>query len=234
MSKIRTVVLLMICLGIMATGVHAAPHLLVSEKTIQFREVKPGQKVSKELSLTNTGDEQLEIGKIRTSCSCIEIDWPIKLIAPGKTVPVTVTFNSKGKSAGQGYYQLLIYSSDPKQKIARVPILTDITRNGKGLAITPEVLDFGKVMVSKGIPVMNITVSNSSSTSFHILEVRPGSGVDIPELPADTVAPGDRITIPVTLHAWIREGIFNSSLKIRTSDPSMPSFHCTIRGIIRK
>ena len=114
MNNIRSIMITLVCLTLLATSVYAAPHLLVSEKTLQFRKVTPGQQVSKELSLTNTGDEQLEVGKIRTSCSCIQADCPLKLIAPGKSVPIKITFDSKGKSAGQGYYQLLILLQRPE------------------------------------------------------------------------------------------------------------------------
>ncbi|MDX9702339.1 MAG: DUF1573 domain-containing protein [Candidatus Auribacterota bacterium] len=212
----------------------AAPRIFIADKTIQFGTVKPGQRVSVEIPVTNTGDERLEIFKIRTSCSCIQTGWSIMHIEPGQTVVMTVQFDSTGKEVGQGYYQLLVYSTDSVDKIVRIPVLTSVETDMQGLKIEPDILDFGKVHVNQGIPVLNITIRNSGSQAYRLLEIKPGPGVDIPTLPSDTIAPHANITIPVTLHSWIREGVFNSNLNIRTSDPSMPAFHCKVRGIIRK
>ena len=234
MNKMRTAIFCLILLSLFSINAYAAPQLSVSKATLQFNNVSPGQRTSKKLTLTNTGDEPLEIAKIRTSCSCIQAKCPLQLINPGKSISINVSFNSKGKSTGQGYYQILIYSSDSQEKITRIPVLTNIEAMARGLKISPETLDFGKIVISNSIPVLNITISNTGSKSFQLLEIRPGTGVDVPSVPADIVTPGDRVTIPVTLHSWVREGVFTSNLKIRTSDPSIPSFHCTIHGIIRK
>jgi len=67
----------------------------INEKLFDFGVVKYGDIVSHVFKITNQGSEDLEIFKISTSCGCTKasVEEEDKIILPGKTVDLIVTFD---------------------------------------------------------------------------------------------------------------------------------------------
>lgn len=76
-------------------GVASASGMEVNPAFYNFGKVVYGEIAEKKFYIKNTGNENLEILKVSTSCGCTkaEMDNGVKLIAPGETAGMTVSMN---------------------------------------------------------------------------------------------------------------------------------------------
>ena len=56
-------------------------------------------------TFTNTGAHPLIIYRVTATCGCTEVEWPEKVIRPGKTGTITVTYDA----AHQGQFRKTVY-----------------------------------------------------------------------------------------------------------------------------
>lgn len=89
-----------------------APSIEVDNRVFDFGEIQQGEKVSHTFELTNTGESDLILRKIRASCGCTAIEPEKKVIAPGESANVVARFNSRGMTGRQNK-SVTIYSNDP-------------------------------------------------------------------------------------------------------------------------
>jgi hypothetical protein len=91
------------------------------EKSIDFGDIKQGDKVSHTFVFTNTGTAPLIISNVAVTCGCTATSWPKEPIAPGKSSEISVSFNSTGKMGAQNSV-VRIYSnaSEPIEKVSLI------------------------------------------------------------------------------------------------------------------
>jgi len=75
-----------------------AGKLTVDKMTYDFGLVDPKAKVKGEFILTNTGKETLEIARTGKDCGCTVPKIKTKILKPGQSVPLSVTFRVPAKS----------------------------------------------------------------------------------------------------------------------------------------
>jgi len=72
---------------------------------IDFGLLKYNQPENATYTFTNTCTHPLIIYRVTASCGCTEVKWPEKVIRPGKTGTVTVTYDA----AHQGQFRKTVY-----------------------------------------------------------------------------------------------------------------------------
>jgi len=107
-----------------------APIASFSEKTYNFGEMNQGDKKVHVFDLTNEGKSELIIRKVRSSCGCTAVAPSKKVITPGETAPIKVTFDSKGKRGRQNK-SITVITNDPKNPTSRLTISTNILTEAK-------------------------------------------------------------------------------------------------------
>lgn len=90
-----------------------APVASFDRKEINFGNLKQGEKADCDFLLTNTGKSPLYIRKTKASCGCTAVTLGEKTVAPGQTITIRATFDSKGKS-GRQYKTVTIITNDPQ------------------------------------------------------------------------------------------------------------------------
>lgn len=78
---------------------------MIKGPAIEFKELihdfgkipESGGKVTYGFTLTNTGDEELVIYKIRASCGCTAVKYSAEPVHPGKSSVITASYNPKGR-----------------------------------------------------------------------------------------------------------------------------------------
>ena len=105
--------LLLGCLLLVVCGVvaMATPELTVDEPDYNFGSIGLGYLVKHTFVLQNTGDEIMEIIRVRASCGCTTTDLPTNRLAPGESVPLEVlVLADHGTSKNVSIY---VYTSVP-------------------------------------------------------------------------------------------------------------------------
>ncbi len=90
-----------------------APVVKFSESAYDFGEMKQGDKKEYTFNLTNDGKSDLIIRNIRSSCGCTAAAPSKKVVSPGESVPIKVTFDSRGKRGRQSN-SVTVITNDPK------------------------------------------------------------------------------------------------------------------------
>jgi len=87
--------------------------------------MKQGDKKDYTFNLTNSGKSNLHIRNVRSSCGCTAVAPSKKVIAPGETVPIKVTFDSRGKRGRQSK-SITVITNDPKNPTSTLRVSCNI------------------------------------------------------------------------------------------------------------
>ncbi len=102
-----------------------APVASFDPKTFDFGEMNQGDKKDCSFTLTNDGKSELIIRRVRSSCGCTAVAPSKKVIAPGESAPINVTFNSRGKRGRQSK-SITVITNDPKNPTTTLRISSNV------------------------------------------------------------------------------------------------------------
>lgn len=102
-----------------------APVASFEPKTFDFGEMNQGDKKSHTFTLTNDGKSELIIRRVRSSCGCTAVAPSKKVIAPGESAPIKVTFDSRGKRGRQSK-SITVITNDPKTPTTTLRISSNV------------------------------------------------------------------------------------------------------------
>lgn len=80
---------------------------------LKLKAVEEGLVVNMEFEATNIGDAPVRFLNYEVECHCTVATLPTEPVAPGATVKLPVTFDTKGKIGWQ--YRTVIYTTDSAQ-----------------------------------------------------------------------------------------------------------------------
>jgi hypothetical protein len=103
----------------------SAPVAKFNAMDYDFGDMKQGDKKDYTFNLTNSGKSDLQIRNVRSSCGCTAVAPSKKVIAPGETVPIKVTFDSRGKRGRQSK-SITVITNDPKTPTSTLRISCNI------------------------------------------------------------------------------------------------------------
>jgi len=146
-----------------------AQTLTFEKKLHDFGDLTGKETVSTALKYSNTGDRELVIKNVRTTCGCTA-GVPAKMIlAPGEESTVEVSFIAKGKR-GKQRKPISFTSNDPKQRVQTIYITANITSLW---TFTPPTVDF---YISDGAYENTrdtFAVENRSNETLTVLSIEP-------------------------------------------------------------
>ncbi|PIF05282.1 MAG: hypothetical protein CSA36_07465 [Draconibacterium sp.] len=102
-----------------------APVAKFQEASFDFGDMIQGDKKEHTFLLSNEGKSDLIIRNIRSSCGCTAVAPSTKVIAPGETAPIKVTFNSRGKRGRQSK-SITVITNDPKNPTSTLRITSNV------------------------------------------------------------------------------------------------------------
>jgi len=95
------------------------------EKSFDFGTMKQGDKKEHTFMLTNKGKSDLHIRRVRATCGCTAVAPAKKVVAAGESVPIKVTFDSRGKRGRQSK-AITVITNDPKTPTTTLRISSNI------------------------------------------------------------------------------------------------------------
>ena len=85
-----------------------------------FGKILQGEKVSFNFRFTNTGNTDLIISQVKSSCGCTITRFPKLAIKPGAKDKITVTFDSEGRKGVQSKVITVSSNCQPGKSVLRV------------------------------------------------------------------------------------------------------------------
>ncbi len=92
---------------------------IIGGRDIKFGEFKANLAQKKVVIIKNSGDKNLIIKNIRTTCGCSKIDISSKNIRPNETAKLTVNLN-KNSLSGSFHKIIFIETNDPKNRFMKL------------------------------------------------------------------------------------------------------------------
>ncbi len=111
--------------GLTTEQLASAPVAKFNVLDYDFGDMKQGDKKDYTFNLTNAGKADLQIRNVRSSCGCTAVAPSKKVVSPGETVPIKVTFDSRGKRGRQSK-SITVITNDPKNPTSTLRISSNI------------------------------------------------------------------------------------------------------------
>jgi hypothetical protein len=102
------------------------PKISLDKVSYDYGDVRVGDVVRTQFSVTNTGDSLLVINELRTTCGCTGAVNGSKEVPPGQKTEVTVSYDSSGLSPGRKTQSVIIHSNDAGQPALKLQVFANI------------------------------------------------------------------------------------------------------------
>ena len=178
-----------------------------------------------EFSFRNSGDQNLVIRKVSSSCGCTAAVPSNREVAPGKTSTIRVTFSS-GSMRDKVTKQVYVESNDPSQPRSKLTITGTVKRE---IDVTPYGIFLRSIMVGETVE-REVQIQPVEAKTFRILEIKSNNQavhVGDPER-IDDKRGGYRLKIrfgPVSQTGWT-----TAVLTVKTDLTHTKELHITVYG----
>lgn len=170
--------------------------LEVSESLWDFGYVTQGAKVTHDYVLKNVGDDSLFIEKVKPTCGCTSAPLTKDKLAPGESVPVTVTF-STGKFSGPVHKTVTVSSSDAEQATMPLSFSAIVGSLPPTLGLSPETGVALDRFVAGESREARVELTNYSPTAMNISIVGAPPGFLEARLSGDHLEPRQKAELIV-------------------------------------
>jgi hypothetical protein len=107
-----------------------APQMVVEPDHFDFGRLLPEKTVSKQFSIRNFGSADLTVDRISTTCGCTAALLDHKVIPPGGSAALRVTFETRNYN-GKVARSVLIKTNDPKRPSLELKLQATVTPEAK-------------------------------------------------------------------------------------------------------
>lgn len=214
------------------------PRLSLSSEEVDLGEVDDSAVISHPITLTNTGDQDLEITNVSVTCGCTASEVGQKLLKPGETTELSINFDPRGRSGDQHGKRVTIESNDPtgaKSVGLSVWVLPRVIAE-------PPVANFGQVLQGE---VKTVLLSVKGMTSdFEVLSVtvdredafvakvhKPKTTQREHPRTGETLEVGESI-IEISMTDQARVGRIDGGLRVETNDPTSPIVNLRLTAVV--
>lgn len=114
---------------LLASCVGGSPNLVLGDTEVDLGEVINGEVLTLEIPVQNSGNEELVIEAVTTSCGCTSAEVQPTTIAPGDEGVLHIQYDSGAhgpEANGPVLRQIFIASNDPDQPEAEFRILANV------------------------------------------------------------------------------------------------------------
>ena len=112
------------------TAAARAPRIEVEPDQFDFGRVLPQRTVSKQFSIRNFGSADLTVERVSTTCGCTAALLDNKVVKPGGSAALRVTFETRNYS-GKVAHDVLIKSNDPQRPTLELKLEATVTADAK-------------------------------------------------------------------------------------------------------
>jgi len=176
------------------------PQIQFKETSHDFGQIIQGQKAETEFEFTNTGDAELIITKVRSTCGCTAALASADKILPGEKGSIKVSFNSAGRR-GKNTKGIKVQTNVPGNETVELEIKTDILVE---LDFNPPRAYMGEFEFGKEL-TKEVELTNYTDQTINILEVSNSRDEIKAELEKKDIPPSGKIKIKITM--TVPEGI---------------------------
>ena len=220
----------------------AEPVMTFSESPIAFGNVEVGQELAKNITISNTGNADLDITNVNivggSTASYFSVvggtSSLIRTIAPGDTYTFEVKFTPSSEGFASGSIRLLNNSNDSDVFLGM---------NGTGtapaqpaIAFSETGLNFGDVTVGNSGNDLTFEVQNNGQGNLEVSNIRISGGANgnnnftlVNVSSPQTIAPNSSYVVTARFTPQ-SEGQKNATIVVESNDPTKPNYGLIMQG----
>ncbi len=201
--------------------------ITVEPQSLDLGTMEQHQTRRGEITIRNDGGADLEIGDITPSCGCTVAQLDTKVLKPGASTKLAVTFDSKDYQGAQ-QKSITIRCNDPATPTVEVPIVVTVH---VPILLNPEKPMLGFGMVRRGDTAEQKMLLTAVDTKDLKLEAvhYPKDILDV-EIQQSLDGDPAKAAVVVRLRPDAPFGTFNDVLRLHTNVPSMPNIDLELIG----
>lgn len=226
LASITTILLLAFALS---SPAWAVSRLTFYKPVFDFGKLIQGKKQDHSFAFRNTGSAPVTIQRVGTSCGCTAAAPSSRVINPGQSGEIKVTFDSSGFN-GPVNKEIFVYTDDPA-KPANTLVMKGVVV--EELVVTPGSLNLGEV--KPGVRATGtLKIQNKGDTTIRIKAIKTA----VPSVTATsdrkTLKPGETAAITVSLIPRGNARFINGYLTIVTDGPDRPAKEVPFYSVVKQ
>jgi hypothetical protein len=178
----KSLILFVLCLAAIAQ--EASPKIVFTKSSHDFKVIEQGDKVKVDFEFKNTGNAELVIENVKTSCGCTSATPEKKNYAPGEGGVIPVTFNST-RFNGPITKTITITSNDPENPRTQLRISGKVLTEVNAYPTSLTVID---VKRNETI-TREIKVTSEKLDKLEITDLKAGENLTFLKLETERVDP---------------------------------------------
>ncbi len=205
-----------------------APSISFEETVYNAGDSWEGEIVSHAFSFTNTGDAELKISRVRSSCGCTASNLSSDTIAPGESGEIRASFNTR-HYRGQRSQPVYVTSNDPANPTVQLQLVTTV----KTIAtFNPAHLQFGQAVHGQGATRETTLVFDGEPFPIREISVQPDFFQARILEPGEETGEDSSIRIEVTLSREAPIGHQRGTLTARIDHPQSPEVTARVMAAV--
>jgi len=200
------------------TLLYAQPKIGLKEGVnLNFGDVIAGEKITKEVTIMNSGKDTLHISDVTAQCGCTATLLKEKILAPGAEANLSITFNASGYRAGKVVKHVYVKSDDPETSTLTIEFQPNVIQL---LELNPLMLSYNNAIVDTPM-TKSLILKNTSNDTINILSIDNSFEFLKVAVGKTTLAPGDTTELSGTL-LTPKPGSEQKIIYLLTDHPSIP------------
>jgi len=213
----------------------AVPKISSLSQEHDFGNIVEGAIVTHDFIITNSGDAELYLIKVSSSCGCTVAKPEQEKLQPGESTKLKVTFNSANRHGRQKKH-IYVFSNDKSNTRYRLAILSNVIKNDEvggnakpipRISISENKHNFGKVKEG-AVLTLNIDIKSIGDSELVITDVQTSCGCTAALLSSDKLKPGENGNVRIELDTKGMKGKKTRTLAIKSNDPINPRMVITL------
>ncbi|OGL44620.1 MAG: hypothetical protein A2161_11110 [Candidatus Schekmanbacteria bacterium RBG_13_48_7] len=203
------------------------PEITFEELKFDFGKLNQNEKSTHEFKFKNTGQENLVIEGVKSTCGCTAAITSAKELAPGETGSISVTLDP-GNLQGKISKAIIVNTNDPAQKTLRLQIDALVAVD---IEVKPEQLFFGKKFYDETETKQIFLVNHMENKELQISKIESDPKTTNLTWKFNKID-SNKFQIDVTLMKGSAPGSFNPSLIIYTNSEKQPQIRVSVKAEI--
>ena len=237
-AKMTRKAVLAVSVGLLAAVTAAAaakaPRIAFKEGAWDFGKVKEGVALSHEFVFKNTGDADLVIEKVRTSCGCTAALVSDKTVAPGREGKIGINFDTRSY-AGKVTKYVYVDTNDPAEPNKELTVTADIEVPPRPrIDVVPYNIDLGLLLEGEEIKG-RFVLSNAGELELKAECVHRDAKYFVKGKPAAApikIAAGKELEVEFKIPAGPRSGMIREYILVKSNDPVRSTVSVYISGFM--
>ena len=201
--------------GLLLTGTAGRAQTLTLERSVvDFGLVYDNESVVGRVKITNTGNAQLKIDKVNTTCGCTVGRLQKRQLEPGESTVATLTFDSTGKNGAESKAVTFV-TNDPVQANHKVTVKAQVIPLWE---LEPTKLEFVVRTKATGFKQESLffRIINNSEVELAVLSVDSREpNIRIENNKPVVISPGESRQYTASVHGdWVPDKRISSKVMI--------------------